>query len=211
MVDMSALLELTEAIKRGDRTEATRLTNEAMAANEPAGNVLDALLAGMDDVGQRFKRNEVYVPEVLIAARAMSESMAILEPVLTAAGIKPEFRAVIGTVQGDLHDIGKNLLGMMLRGANFEVIDLGTDVAPDTFVDAAREHHAHVVGLSALLTTTMTEMKAVIAAFNAAGLADVRIIIGGAPITQDFADQIGAHGFAEDAASGAELARSLLS
>ena len=208
---LSQLSDLTESIKRGDRNEATQLTEQALSANEPPGDILDALLAGMDDVGRRFKAAEIYVPEVLIAARAMKESMTILEPVLAAAGITPEFKAVIGTVQGDLHDIGKNLLGMMLRGANFEVIDLGTDVAPESFVAAAKEHEAKLIGLSALLTTTMTEMGAVVGAVKDAGLSDVKVMVGGAPITQDFADKIGADGFAEDAASGAELATSLLS
>ena len=208
---MSNLVDLTESIKAGNRNEATRLTQALLDASTDAQQILDSLLAGMDDVGKRFKAGEVYVPEVLIAARAMKESMAILEPILTAAGIHPEFRAVIGTVKGDLHDVGKNLVAMMFRGANIEVIDAGTDVSPEGFISAVKEHDAQLVGLSALLTTTMPEMRTIIDAFKEAGLGEIKIIVGGAPITQAFADEIGADGFAEDAASGAELARALLS
>jgi 5-methyltetrahydrofolate--homocysteine methyltransferase len=164
----------------------------------------------MDQVGAKFQRNEIFVPEMLIASRAMKEAMLILEPVLVKAGITPEFTAVIGTVQGDLHDIGKNLVAMMWKGANFRVVDLGTNVAPDKFVAAVKEHHAHVVGLSALLTTTMPAMKETVVALRSAGLNEVKILIGGAPITAEFARDIGADGFSPDAASAVDLVRKLV-
>ena len=207
MVDLPGL---TEGIKNGDRTEATRLTQEALQAGTPPGEILDALVIGMDDVGRRFKANEVFVPEVLIAARAMKESMALLEPRLVEAGIRPVLTAVIGTIQGDLHDIGKNLVMMMWKGAGFGVIDLGTNVLPEQFVEAAREHDATLIGLSALLTTTMPAMKTTIDAVREANLDGVKVIIGGAPITQDFADRIGADGFAADAPSAVDVARRLV-
>jgi len=164
----------------------------------------------MASVGEKFKKNEVFVPEMLIAARAMKEAMGMLEPLLLKAGIKPKYTAVIGTVQGDLHDIGKNLVAMMLKGANFNVIDVGTNVAPEKFVAAAQEHDAQLVGLSALLTTTMPAMRTTVDAFRAAGLNSVKIMIGGAPITQEFANEIGAHGYSPDAASAVDLALSLV-
>ena len=204
------LSELTDAIKTGNRNAANRLTQEAIEAFLEPRSILDALIAGMDDVGARFQRNEVFVPEMLIAARAMKESMAILEPQLAEAGIRPEYTAIIGTVKGDLHDIGKNLVAMMWRGANFNVIDLGTNISPERFVEAAKEHHPQIIGLSALLTTTMPSMKATIEELRAAGIPNAKIIIGGAPITQQFADQIGADAFAPDAASAVEVARQLV-
>ena len=207
---MSDLGLLTEAIKKGNRAEATKQTSAALADGKQPQEVLDALVMGMDDVGKRFKANQIFVPEVLIAARAMKESMAILEPKLVAAGYKPVATAVIGTVQGDLHDIGKNLVAMMWKGANFQVVDLGTNVPPDKFVAAANEHKAQVVGLSALLTTTMPAMKTTVEALRNAGLNGVKVVIGGAPITQAFADQIGADGFAPDAASAVDKVRELV-
>ena len=209
---MSACLldELTKSICRGSREDATRATREAVAAKLAPQAILDALVAGMDDVGRRFQANECFVPEMLIASRAMKESMALLEPLLVAAGIKPKFRAIIGTVQGDLHDIGKNLVAMMWKGANIDVIDLGTNVPPERFPAAAREHEARVVGLSALLTTTMPAMKQAVAAVRAARLEGVKVVIGGAPVTQRFADDIGADGFAADAAGAVELVRRLV-
>jgi 5-methyltetrahydrofolate--homocysteine methyltransferase len=204
------LQQLTEAIIKGNRKEAVRLTQEAIDAGADPKTTLDAMVAGMDEVGKRFQANEVFVPEMLIAARAMKESIALLEPLLVAAGIKPELTAVIGTVQGDLHDIGKNLVAMMWKGANFEVIDLGTNVPADKFVAAAKEHHANVIGLSALLTTTMPAMKTTVDALKAAGLTDVKVLIGGAPITQQFADEIGADGYAADAASAVDKVRQLI-
>jgi 5-methyltetrahydrofolate--homocysteine methyltransferase len=209
---MSAnLLEaLTQAICAGSRDDAKQCTRDAMAANLPPRAILDALVAGMDDVGRRFQANECFVPEMLIASRAMKESMALLEPLLVAAGIKPRFTAVIGTVQGDLHDIGKNLVAMMWKGANFEVVDLGTNVPPDRFPAAAREHAAQVIGLSALLTTTMPAMRQAVEAVRAARLDGVKVVIGGAPVTQRFATEIGADGFAPDAAGAVELVRGLV-
>lgn len=204
------LRQLTEAIQSGNRNDATQLTHLAQDSGLPAKTILDSLIAGMDDVGARFQRGEAFVPEMLLAARAMKESMVILEPSLVEAGIRPEFKAIIGTVQGDLHDIGKNLVAMMWRGANFEVIDLGTNVPAERFVDAALEHHADIIGLSALLTTTMPSMKTTICALREAGFHDTKIIIGGAPITQDFATQIGADAFAPDAASAVDVARKLM-
>lgn len=207
---MTDLTPLTEAIKKGNRVESTRITREALDAATPPQAILDAMVTGMDDVGRRFKANQIFVPEVLIAARAMKEAMAILEPRLVEAGYKPVATAVIGTVQGDLHDIGKNLVAMMWKGANFAVIDLGTNVPAEKFVAAAREHNAQVVGLSALLTTTMPAMKQTVEALRSAGLNGTKVLIGGAPITQAFADQIGADGFAPDAASAVDKVRELI-
>ncbi len=207
MSDMSAL---AQAIQKGDRDEAGKRTTAAIAAGTGARQVLEALVAEMDDVGRRFKANKIFVPQVLIAARAMKQAMALLEPELIKADIQPRFTAVVGTVQGDLHDIGKNLVAMMWKDANFCVVDLGANVTADKFVTAAREHHAQVVGLSALLTTTMPAMKRTIEAIKQAGLTHVKIMIGGAPITQAFAAQIGADGFATDAASAVDVARQLV-
>ena len=204
------LKDLTEAIKKGNRNEAKRLVTEAIAATQPARAILDAMVAAMDEVGAKFQRNEIFVPEMLIASRAMKEAMAILEPVLVKAGITPAFTAVVGTVQGDLHDIGKNLVAMMWKGANFGVVDLGTNVSPEKFVEAARTHRAAVVGLSALLTTTMPAMKQTIDALRAAGLTQTKVVIGGAPITAEFAKEIGADAFAPDAASAVDVVRKLV-
>jgi 5-methyltetrahydrofolate--homocysteine methyltransferase len=165
----------------------------------------------MNVIGERFKKNEVYVPEVLIAARAMKAGMVILQPKLTAAGVQPLGVAVIGTVKGDLHDIGKNLVGMMLEGAGFKVVDLGIDVSSEKFVSAARENNAKVIGVSALLTTTMTNMKEVVTTLKGSDMVGkAKVMIGGAPVTQAFSDEIGADGYAPDAASAADLAKKLL-
>lgn len=207
---MKSLQPLTEAIIQGRRKEAVPLTQEAIDQRVVPDEILSALVSGMDEVGRRFKANEYYVPEVLIAARAMKESMALLEPLLLEAGYKPKYTAVLGTVQGDLHDIGKNLVGMMWKGANFQVIDLGTNISPEEFARAVREHDADIVGLSALLTTTMGSMRETVAAIRALGISKTRILIGGAPITQAYADEIGADGFAPDAGSAVELAKSVV-
>jgi 5-methyltetrahydrofolate--homocysteine methyltransferase len=207
---MSTLPALTESIKKGNRNDAKRLVTEAIAANLPARQILDAMVAAMDEVGARFQKNEIFVPEMLIASRAMKEALLTLEPTLVKAGIKPEFTAVIGTVQGDLHDIGKNLVAMMWKGANFAVVDLGTNVPAEKFITAIKEHNAKVVGLSGLLTTTMPAMKQTVEAIRAAGLTSTKVMIGGAPITAEFARDIGADGFAPDAASAVELARRLV-
>lgn len=202
------LLRLTEAIKSGKRKDAYAATEAALAAEVPPQSILDALTEGMNDVGKRFKANEIFVPEVLVAARAMQKSMDLLEPVLTESGIEPEHSVVIGTVEGDLHDIGKNLVMMMLKGANFKVIDLGVNVPAARFAEAAQANKADLVALSALLTTTMPSMQNIVHHLNNCGTS-AKIMIGGAPITQGFADQIGAHGYSPDAASAVDLAQSL--
>lgn len=208
---MPTVSELTDAVAAGKRTETVQLTQELLAAGMPPQTVVEqGLVPGMAIVGERFRRNEIFVPEMLIAARAMKEALKILEPLLVAAGIKPKYTAIIGTAQGDLHDIGKNLVAMMWRGANFNVIDLGTNVSPDRYVAAAREHGAHLVGISALLTTTMPAMKDAVQALKAAGLAGTKVVIGGAPVTQDFANEIGADGYAADAGTAVEIARQLV-
>jgi 5-methyltetrahydrofolate--homocysteine methyltransferase len=206
---MADLGELAVAIEAGDRASAARLTNEALAASVPPKEILDAMTAAMAVIGRRFQDGDIYVPEMLIAARAMKEATAILEPVLVDAGIRPEHTAVIGTVEGDLHDIGKNLVGMMLKGAAINVIDLGVNVPAARFVEAAREHGAHLIGISALLTTTMPNMRAVVEGIKAAGV-DAAVMIGGAPTTPEFAAQIGADGFAPDAGAAVDLAHQLL-
>jgi 5-methyltetrahydrofolate--homocysteine methyltransferase len=206
---MADLAALTAAVEAGNRTAAAELTQAALDAGVGPAEVLGAMTAAMDVVGRKFQDGELYVPEMLIAARAMKAGTTILEPVLAAAGVKPEFRAVVGTVEGDLHDIGKNLVGMMWKGGGIEVIDLGVNVPPQKFVDAAREHDAHLIGVSALLTTTMPNMRAVVEAVRAANLS-TRVVIGGAPVTLEFAAQIGADGFAPDAGSAVDLARRLL-
>ncbi len=208
---MSDWQVLNDAIVKGNRDEAKRLTQEALdAGEEPMAIVDGGLVPGMAVIGEKFKNNEVYVPEMLIAARAMKECMAMLEPLLAAAGIKPEHTAIVGTVQGDLHDIGKNLVVMMLKGANYGVVDLGTNVSPDKFVEAAKEHSPEIVGLSALLTTTMPAMKTTVDALKDAGLTGVKVMIGGAPITQKYADEIGADGYAPDAASAVDIATAMV-
>ena len=207
---MPDLAALQAAIEAGDRGSAVRITREAVEEGLDPRTVLAAMTAAMEVIGARFQSQEIYVPEMLISARAMKEATAVLEPVLVKAGIRPQHTAVIGTIKGDLHDIGKNLVAMMWKGANIEVIDLGTNVSPERFVEAAQEHHAHLVGISALLTTTMVGMKDVVAAIRAADVGGTKVIIGGAPVTQDFADQIGADGYAPDAASAVEVAREAL-
>ena len=207
---MSLLEELKQAVISGNRTDAVRLTQTLLdQGTEPLAIVDGGLVPGMAVVGERFKKKEAFVPEMLIAARAMKEAMAMVEPRLIAAGIKPKYTAVIGTVQGDLHDIGKSLVATMWKGANFGVVDLGTNVSAERFIEAAREHKAQLVGLSALLTTTMPAMVATVRAIREADL-NVKVIIGGAPITQAFADEIGADGFAPDAASAVDVVKELL-
>ena len=208
---MTEFSALAKAIEVGDRATAVAVTTQAIADGTDPATILAAMTGAMDTVGGLFQRNEIYVPEMLVAARAMKEAMAVLAPELVGAGIRPEHTAVIGTVSGDLHDIGKNLVGMLWKGANIDVIDLGTNVSADRFVEAAKEHGAHLVGISALLTTTMVGMKAVVAAIRAADLADVKIIVGGAPVTDEFALQIGADGYASDAGAAVEVAKRMLS
>jgi 5-methyltetrahydrofolate--homocysteine methyltransferase len=209
MADLNAL---AEAIIKGKAPVARQLTEEALAEGVAPQTVLnDGLIAGMNVVGQKFKANEYYVPEVLIAARAMQQSLQVLKPKLAETGAEPIGKVVIGTVQGDLHDIGKNLVAMMLEGAGFEIIDLGVDVKPEAFVTAALDKGAQIVGMSALLTTTMPAMETTINQFKEQGVREkVKIMIGGAPVTQEFANRIGADGYAPDAASAVDLAKALI-
>jgi 5-methyltetrahydrofolate--homocysteine methyltransferase len=207
---MADLKALADAVIKGDQNTAVEITKAALAESMPAKSVLDeGLIAGMDIIGARFKKNEVYIPEVLIAARAMKMAMTILEPELAREGVEPLGKCLIGTVQGDLHDIGKNLVAMMLKGAGFDVVDLGVDVEPEKFVEQVKAANAHVVGLSALLTTTMPGMEKTLKALRDAG-DSVKVMIGGAPVTQDYADRIGADGYAADAASAVDVAKSLV-
>lgn len=203
---------LKEAVINGDAKGCTVLTEVAIQAGHSPQRILtEALVPAMQVVGDKFRCNEVYVPEVLVAARAMKKSLGLLKPLLTQTGAKPVGTAVIGTVKGDLHDIGKNLVGMMLEGAGFEVIDLGADVAPDKFVQAAKDTKAQIVGISTLLTTTMLGMKDVLRALERAELrTKVKIMVGGAPVTQSFADEIGADGYGESAAEAVDKAKELL-
>ena len=205
---MADLKALGDAIIKGDQKTAVELTQAAIDEGTAPGAILeDGLIAGMNVIGTRFKANEVYIPEVLIAARAMKMAMEVLEPKLAEAGVEPLAKALVGTVQGDLHDIGKNLVMMMLKGAGFDVIDAGIDVSSESFVEKAKEHGAKIVGLSALLTTTMPAMEKTVAEIKKAGL-DAKVMIGGAPVTQAYADKIGADGYAADAASAVDVAKS---
>jgi len=195
----------------GEDEEVAELVQEALDQGMDPGEILaSGLTAGMDEVGKDFKAGDLFVPEVLIAARAMQAGMSILRPLLAEGDVPSAGKYIIGTVQGDLHDIGKNLVKMMLEGAGFQTIDLGTDVKPDDFVAAVREHQPQLLGMSALLTTTMPGMKATIEGLEEAGLRDtVKIMVGGAPLTAAFAEQIGADAYAPDAASAVDVARSL--
>jgi 5-methyltetrahydrofolate--homocysteine methyltransferase len=207
---MADLKALAEAVIRGDQTTAVNVTKTALQEKMAPKKILDeGLIAGMDVVGARFKSNEIYIPEVLIAARAMKMAMEVLEPELAKAGVKPIGKIMIGTVQGDLHDIGKNLVAMMMKGAGFEVIDLGVDVSPDKFAAEAKAKGANLIGMSALLTTTMPGMEKTIKALKQAGVT-AKVMVGGAPVTQSFADRIGANGFAPDAASAVDTAKRLV-
>jgi len=207
---MADLKALADAVIIGDQNAAVEITKAALEEGTPPKDVLDyGLIAGMDTVGACFKNNEIYIPEVLIAARAMKMAMEILEPELVKAGVEPVGKLLIGTVQGDLHDIGKNLVAMMLKGAGFEVIDLGVDVGPEKFVEQVKAVGAQLIGISALLTTTMPGMERTIKALKDAGVS-VKVMIGGAPVTKDYADKIGADGYAPDAASAVDTAKSLV-
>ena len=209
MVDLK---NVSEALQRGDAEKVAELVKQALNEGVAPKNILEeGLIHGMSIIGKKFKKNEVYVPEVLIAARAMHAGMSILQPKLTESGVKNIGTVAIGTVKGDLHDIGKNLVKMMLEGAGFEVIDLGVDVTANKFVEAVKEHKPNIIGMSALLTTTMVNMVEVIKALEVAGLRDkVKIMIGGAPITQNYADQIGADGYSPDAASAVDKAKTFV-
>ena len=206
------LSKISEAIIEGNAEDMLELTEEAIDDGLGAQEILDkGLMAGMDYVGVEFKAGNMFVPEVLRSAKAMQVSMAILKPLLVAAGAKRAGRVLLGTVKGDLHDIGKNLVGMMCEGAGFEVKDLGKDLSPEQFVAAIKEFQPDILGMSALLTTTMRAMGHTIKALEEAGLRDrVKVMVGGAPVTQAFADQISADGYASNAASAAELAKKLV-
>jgi len=204
------LKALSEAVIKGDQNTAVEITKAALEEGTAAESILnEGLVAGMDIIGGRFKKNEVYIPEVLIAARAMKMAMEVLEPELAKAGVEPVGKFLIGTAKGDLHDIGKNLVAMMLKGAGFEVVDLGVDVAPEKFVEQAKSSGSQLIGISALLTTTMPGMEEVIKSLKDAGIT-AKVMIGGAPVTQAYADKIGADGYAADAASAVDVAKSLV-
>jgi 5-methyltetrahydrofolate--homocysteine methyltransferase len=204
--------DIYQAVLIGDMNSATEAVQFALDKDIAAEVILhQGLIPAMEEVGRLFEEGEYFVPEMLISARAMQACLGILKPLLVDADIKPAGRVVIGTVKGDLHDIGKNLVAMMLEGGGFEIIDLGTDVTPDKYIEAIQKEEVDILGMSALLTTTMPNMGAIINAISEAGLRDkVKIIIGGAPVTADYADQIGADGFAPDASQAVSLARKLV-
>ena len=210
---MSKVEEIAAAVENGKVKKVAGLVEEALAEGISATEILNVgMIGAMGVVGEKFKNNEIFVPEMLIAARAMKKGVEVLTPALKEAGSEPVGKLILGTVAGDLHDIGKNLVGMMIEGAGFNVIDLGVDVPADKFIECMKENpDCKIVALSALLTTTMPAIKNTIDAIVAAGLRDtVKIMIGGAPVTQAFADEVGADGYSEDAASAAELATKLL-
>lgn len=209
---MQDLKELFEAVLEGNAKASKEITEKALAEGvDPQKLVTEYMIPAMDEAGRRFECSEYYVPELLIAARAMKASLELIRPLLAARGDEPVGRVVIGTVKGDLHDIGKNLVAAMLEGGGFEVNDLGVDVPPERFVEVAKEKKATLVALSALLTTTMSSMKTTIEALNQAGLREkVKVMIGGAPVTQKFAEEIGADGYSDNAAGAVALARKLV-
>lgn len=210
---MNPILEaMYEGVLDGDQASVEDNVQAALAADIPAGTILtEGLIAAMREVGELFEEGEYFVPEMLIAARAMKGGLKLLRPHLVAADVQPAGKIIAGTIQGDLHDIGKNLVCMMLEGAGFEIIDLGTDVPPEKFVEAVQREHADIIAMSALLTTTMPNMEQVVTALEAANLREsVKVMIGGAPITQTFADSIGADGYAPDAGRATALAQSLM-
>ena len=208
---MADLKRLQLAVEMGDRDTAVAITEEAIAEGIPPLEILEPMTDAMGVVGERFSRQEIFVPEMLISARAMKGALALLEPLLVGSGYRPDKVAVMGTIKGDLHDIGKNLVAMMLKGADFEIIDLGTNTPAADFLAAAREHRADLIGISALLTTTMGNMRGVIEAVRIAeDLPDLRVIVGGAPVTLEFARQIGADGWAPDAASAVGVAKAVV-
>jgi 5-methyltetrahydrofolate--homocysteine methyltransferase len=208
---MNVVQQISESLQRGEDKKVAELTRQALDAGLTAGQILnDGLLAGMDVVSARFGANEIFLPEVLLSARAMNAGMDLIKPLLIAGEVRSLGKVVIGTMRGDLHDIGKNLVGVMLKGAGFEVIDLGANVAPERFVETADAEGAQVVGLSALLTTTMTGMKDVVSLVKDKGLdGRVKVIVGGAPLSQAFADEIGADGYGYDASNAVTLVKRL--
>jgi len=209
---MTALQSLYTAVLEGDAPTARSLVQTALAEGIPPQTLLtDAMIPAMDEVGRLFETNEYFVPELLIAARAMKAGMETLQPLLTDTGVKPIGRVIIGTVRGDLHDIGKNLVVSMLEGGGFEVIDLGVDVSPERFIAAVREHQAQILAMSALLTTTMPGMKTTIDALKESGLRDsIKVMVGGAPVTQRYAEEIGADAFSDNATGAVRAARNLV-
>jgi len=204
--------KMAQELIKGNEADVRKLTQEALDKGATAREVLDqGLLAGMDVVGKRFKAGDMFIPEVLLCARTMHGAMDILKPLLSEADAAGSGKVIIGTVEGDLHDIGKNLVGMMLEGAGFKVVDLGVNIKPQEFVDAVKEHKPDIVGMSALLTTTMPKMEETITALKEAGIRDqVKIMAGGAPVTQDFIDKIGADAYGANAASASENAKALV-
>jgi 5-methyltetrahydrofolate--homocysteine methyltransferase len=210
---MTNLNEVAINLVKGDYKKVKELVQKCIEDGLPAEKILnEGLIAGMNIVGEKFKNNEFYIPEVLVAARAMRIGMELLKPILKSSDTKLKGKFVIGTVKGDLHDIGKNLVAMMIEGAGFEVVDLGIDVPAEKFVEITKIEKPQILGMSALLTTTMQAMKKTIEKLKQAGIRDkVKVIVGGAPITQRFADEIGADGYAPDAASAVELVKKLLS
>ncbi|HTL54478.1 MAG TPA: corrinoid protein [Candidatus Limnocylindrales bacterium] len=206
---MPDLRELHSAILRGDAKAAHTVTEQALAEGiDPLQLVNEYMIPAMDEVGRRFECSEYFVPELLISARAMKSALELIRPLLTARGDKPAGRVAIGTVRGDLHDIGKNLVASLLEGGGFEVIDLGVNVSPETFISTIKEKNANIIAMSALLTTTMPAMKTTIEALKQAGVRDkVKVLIGGAPITQKYADEIGADGYSENAVGAVALAK----
>jgi 5-methyltetrahydrofolate--homocysteine methyltransferase len=206
------LKEIKDALMKGDRNGVVNATSRAFEQGIAVKEIINsALVAGMDVIGAKFKANEIFIPEVLISARAMHAGMAVLEPHFVKNGIKPIGKVLIGTVKGDLHDIGKNIVSMMLKGACFEIDDLGIDVSPQKFIDAARSKDIDIIAMSSLLTTSMNAMRDTINGLSAAGLRDkVKVMVGGAPVTQEFASSIGADGYARDAATAVDKAKELL-
>ena len=200
-----------EALSKGSMEEVKALTQKALNAGDSADTILkEGLIKAMDQIGVKFRNCEIYIPEVLIAARAMHAGLGVLKPILAKSSTSTTTKIVLGTVKGDLHDIGKNLVGMMLEGAGFEVIDAGIDVPPEKFIQTAKEQGAKVIGMSALLTTTMMQMKTTVEAAKKAGLQGVKLMVGGAPVTEEFAKQIGADGYASDAATAVSRVKNLL-
>ena len=208
---MDILNEISECMQRGDDAKTAELTQQAIDAGMTASQILtEGLLSGMAIVGRKMGAHEIFLPEVLLAARAMSAGVDLLKPLLVAEDVQSSGKVVLGTMKGDMHDIGKNLVGIMLEGAGYEIVDLGTDVPPERFVEAAESEKASVVGLSALLTTTMTGMKDVVDLIKTKGLHDqIKVIVGGAPLSQAFADEIGADGYGYDANKAVGLVKEL--
>lgn len=209
---MAILEDLAAEVIKGEAGVVKNLTEEALSQNISAEEVLNSgLVAGMNVIGEQFKSNEIFIPEVLVAARAMKAGMQIIRPLLAEANVEPLGKVIIGTVGGDLHDIGKNIVAMLLEGAGFEVVDLGADVTKEKFLEFAEKENPDVLGMSALLTTTMVFMKDMVQSLEESGLKDkIKVIVGGAPITQSYADEIRADGYAPDAASAVDLVKSVM-